>query len=144
MHFIHDLIYCTSARQQFAVIHNTMFNSKLTIQLVPIIFVQFAYTRILTIVFPSHACHSNARWETWYVLKTYTVKQSRHVDIRINCIFLTISMWYKQTVINTHIYTLEIIALFAISGLTDIVKIVPSVYQGNECIYLDIHVIVFA
>ena len=51
-------------------------------------------------------------------------------------------MWYKQTVINTHIYTLEIIALLAISGLTDIVKIVPSVYQGNECIYLDVHAIV--
>ena len=70
-------------------------------------------------------------------------KPSVHVDIRMNCVFLTISMWYKQTVINTQIYTLEIIALLAISGLTDIVKIVPSVYQGNECIYLDIHAIVF-
>ena len=70
-------------------------------------------------------------------------KQSRHVDIRMNCVFLTISMWYKQTVINTHIYTLEIIALLAISGLTDMVKTVPSVYQDNECIYLDIHAIVF-
>ena len=45
-------ISCTSARQQFAVIHNRMFNSKLTIQLVPIIFVQFANTRVLTIVLP--------------------------------------------------------------------------------------------
>ena len=50
MQFIHDVIYCTSARQQFPVIHNKMFNSKLTIQLVPIIFVQFAHTRVLTIV----------------------------------------------------------------------------------------------
>ena len=33
--FTPDVIYCTSARQQFAFIHNTMFNSKLTIQLVP-------------------------------------------------------------------------------------------------------------
>ena len=62
MQFIHDVIYCTSARQQFAVIHNTMCNSKLTIQLVPIIFVQFAHTRVLTIVLPSHACHSTAKW----------------------------------------------------------------------------------
>ena len=45
--------------------------------------------------------------------------------------------------INTHIYILEITALLAISGFTDMVKIVPSVYQGNECIYLDIHAIVF-
>ena len=52
MQFIHDVIYCTSARQQFAVIHSTMFNSKLTIQLVPISFVQFAHTRVLTIVLP--------------------------------------------------------------------------------------------
>ena len=64
MQFIHDVIYCTSARQQFAVIHNTMFHSKLTIQLVPIIFVQFAHTRVLTIVLPSHACHSTAKWVT--------------------------------------------------------------------------------
>ena len=41
-----------------------MFNSKLTIQLVPIIFVQFAHTRVLTIVLPSHACHSTAKWVT--------------------------------------------------------------------------------
>ena len=60
MQFIHDVIYCTSARQQFAVIHNTMFNSKLTIQLFPIIFVQFAHTRVLTIVLPSNTCHSTA------------------------------------------------------------------------------------
>ena len=64
MQFINDVIYCTSARQQFAVIHNTMFNSKLTIQLVPIIFVQFAHTRALTIVLPSHAWHSTAKWVT--------------------------------------------------------------------------------
>ena len=61
----------------------------------------------------------------------------------MNCVFLTIPMRYKQTVINTHIYTLKINALLANSELTDIVKIVPSVYQGNECIYLDIHAIVF-
>ena len=61
MQFIHHVIYCTSARQQFAVIHNTMFNLKLTIQLVPIIFVQFAHTRVLTIVLPSHACHSTEK-----------------------------------------------------------------------------------
>ena len=64
MQFIHDVIYCTSARQQFAVIHNTKFNSKLEIQLVPIIFVQIAHTRVLTIVLPSHACHSTAKWVT--------------------------------------------------------------------------------
>ena len=51
MQFIHDVIYCASARQQFAVIHNRMFNSQLTIQLVPIIFVQFTHTRVLTIIF---------------------------------------------------------------------------------------------
>ena len=61
MQFIHDVIYSTSARQQFSVIHNTMFNSKLTIQLVSIIFVQFAHTRVLTTVLPSHACHSTAK-----------------------------------------------------------------------------------
>ena len=77
MQFIHDLIYCTSARQQFAVIQNTMFNSKLTIQLVPIIFVQFAHTRVLTIVLLSHACHSTVKWTTWYVLKTYTLTQTK-------------------------------------------------------------------
>ena len=38
---------------------------------------------------------------------------------------------------------MEIAALLTISGLTDIVKIVPSVYQSDECIYLDIHAIVF-
>ena len=64
MQFIHDVIYCTSARWQFAVIHITMLNSKLTIQLIPIIFVQFAHTRVLTIVLPSHACHSTAKWVT--------------------------------------------------------------------------------
>ena len=64
MQFIHDVIYCTTARQQFAVIHNTMFNSKLTIQFVPIIFVQFAHTRVLTIVLPSHACHITANLVT--------------------------------------------------------------------------------
>ena len=64
MQFIHDIIYCTSARQQFSVIPNTMFNSKLTIQLVPIIFVQFAHTRVLTIVLSSHACHTTAKWVT--------------------------------------------------------------------------------
>ena len=64
MQFIHDVIYCTSARQQFAFIHKTMFNSKLTLQLVPIIFVKFAHTRVLTIVLPSHACHSTAKWVT--------------------------------------------------------------------------------
>ena len=37
---------------------------KLTIQLVPIIFVQFAHTRVLTIVLPSHACHSTEKWVT--------------------------------------------------------------------------------
>ena len=37
MQLIHDVIYCTSARQQFSVSPNTMFHSKLTIQLVPII-----------------------------------------------------------------------------------------------------------
>ena len=52
-------------------------------------------------------------------------------------------MWYKQTVINTHIYILEIIALLALSGFIDRVKIVPCVHQGDECIYLDIHAIVF-
>ena len=64
MQFIHDVIYCTSARQQFALIRNTMFNSKLTIQLVPIIFVQFVHTRVLNIVLPSHACHSSVKWIT--------------------------------------------------------------------------------
>ena len=64
MQFMHGVIYCTSARQQFAVIYNTMFNSQLTIQLVPIIFVQFAHTRVLAIVLPSHACHSTAKWVT--------------------------------------------------------------------------------
>ena len=48
MQFIHDVIYCTSARQQFAFIHNRMFNSKLTILVVSIIFVQFAHTRVLS------------------------------------------------------------------------------------------------
>ena len=64
MQFINDVIYCTSARQQFAVIHNRMFHSKLTIQLVPIISVQFGHTRVLTIVLPAHACHSTAKWVT--------------------------------------------------------------------------------
>ena len=77
MQFIHDVIYCTSARQHSTVIHNRMFNSKLTIQLVPIIFVQFAHTRVLTIVLPSHACHSTAKWVTRYVLKTYTLTQTK-------------------------------------------------------------------
>ena len=64
MQFIHHVVYCTSARQQFAVIHNTMYNSKFTIQLVPIIFVQFAHTRVLTIVIQLHACYSTAKWVT--------------------------------------------------------------------------------
>ena len=45
MQFIHHVMYCTSARQQFAAIHNTMCNSKLTIQLVPIIFELFAHIK---------------------------------------------------------------------------------------------------
>ena len=61
MQLIHDVIYCKSARQQFSVIPNTMFHSKLTIQLVPIIFVQFAHTRVLTTVLPSHVCHWTAK-----------------------------------------------------------------------------------
>ena len=64
MQFIHDVMYCTCARQQFAVIHNKMCNSKLTIQLVPIIFVQFTHTRVLTIFIPSHTWYSIAKWET--------------------------------------------------------------------------------
>ena len=64
MQLIHDVIYCTSARQQFSVIPNTVFNSKLTIQLVPIIFVQFAHTRVLTPVLPSHACYRTAKLVT--------------------------------------------------------------------------------
>ena len=63
MQLIHDVIYCTSARQQFSVIPNTMFHSKLTIQLVPIIF-YFAHTRVMTTVLPSHACHSTAKLVT--------------------------------------------------------------------------------
>ena len=38
----------------------------------------------------------------------------------------------------------EIIAKLAINGLTNIVKIVPSVYLDNECICVDIHAIFFA
>ena len=64
MQLIYDVIYCTSARQQFTVIHNTMFHSKLTIQLVPIIFVQLAHTRVVTTDLPSHACHRTAKWVT--------------------------------------------------------------------------------
>ena len=52
-------------------------------------------------------------------------------------------MWDKQSVINTYIYILEVVAWVAISRFTDIVKIVISVYKGNECKYFDIHAIVF-
>ena len=51
-------------------------------------FVQFAHTRVLTIVIPSHACHSTAKWVTWYVLQTYTLAQkSRYVHMSMNCVF---------------------------------------------------------
>ena len=62
--FTPDVICCTSSRQQFAFIHNTMLNSKLTIQLVPITFVLLPHTRILTIVLSSNACHSTYKWVT--------------------------------------------------------------------------------
>ena len=42
------------------------------------------------------------------------------------------------------IYILEIIAKLAVNGLTNIVKIVPSVYLDNECICVDIYAIFFA
>ena len=58
------VIYCTSARQQFAFIDHTMFNSKLTIQFVPITFVQFAHTIVLTIILPTNASHSSAKCVT--------------------------------------------------------------------------------
>ena len=109
--FTPDFIYSTSSRQQFAFIHNTMFNSKLTIQLVPITFVLFPHTRVLTIVLSSNACHSTYKWVTWYLLKNIlSHKQSRTSDIKMNCVLWTISTWYKQTVHNTNIYKLEIIA----------------------------------
>ena len=70
-------------------------------------------------------------------------KHSRYVHMRMNCVLWTISMWDKQSVIDTYIYILEVIAWVAISRFTDIVKIVISVYKGNECKYFDIHAIVF-
>ena len=99
------------SRQQFAFIHNTMFNSKLRIQLVPITFVLLPNTRVLTIVLSSNACHSTYKWVTWYLLKNIlSHKQSRTSDIKMNCLSWTISTWYKQTVHNTNMYKLEIIA----------------------------------
>ena len=62
--FTLDFIYSTSSRQQFAFIHNTMFNSKLTTWLVPITFVLLPHTRVLTIVLSSNACHSTYKWVT--------------------------------------------------------------------------------
>ena len=62
--FTPDVIYCTSSRQQFAFIHNTMFNLKLTIQLVLITFVLLPHTRVLTIFLSSNACHSTYKWVT--------------------------------------------------------------------------------
>ena len=51
-------------RQQFAFIYNTMFNSKLTMKLVPITFAPFACTRILTTVLPSNEYYSTNKWVT--------------------------------------------------------------------------------
>ena len=62
--FTPDVIYCTAARQQFSFIHNTMFDSTFTIQLVPITFVKFVHTSVLTIVLPPNACHSTSKWVT--------------------------------------------------------------------------------
>ena len=62
--FTPDVICCTSSRQQFAFIHNAMFNSKLTIHLVTITFVLIPHTRVLTIVLSSNACHSTYKWVT--------------------------------------------------------------------------------
>ena len=54
-----------------------MFNSKLTIQFVPITFVQFAHTRVEAITLQSNACHSTAKCVTYNVLKTYTLTQAK-------------------------------------------------------------------
>ena len=51
-------------QQQFAVIYNTMYNSKLTIKLVPITFALFACTRVLTTGLPSNECHTTNKWVT--------------------------------------------------------------------------------
>ena len=75
--FTPDVIYCTSARKEFAVNHYTMLNSRLTIQLVLITFVQFPHKRALTMVSPSNGCHSNSKWVTWYVLKACTLTQGK-------------------------------------------------------------------
>ena len=62
--------------KQFAVIHYTVFNSNLAIQLVLITFIQFAHKMVLTMVLPSHGCHSNLQWVTLYVLKTYMLTEA--------------------------------------------------------------------
>ena len=62
--FTYAVIYCTSAREQFAFIDNTMFNSKHTIQFFLITFVQFAHIQVLHIILQSNACHSTARCVT--------------------------------------------------------------------------------
>ena len=105
-----------------------MFNSKLTIQLVPITSALSAHTRVLNTVLPSNECHSTNKWVTWYLLKNiFSHKQSSNWDRKMNCVLLTVLTWYKQTVHHTHIYKFEIITKCAINALTHTVKIVPSV-----------------
>ena len=51
-------------QQQFAVIYNTMFKSKLTIKLVPITFALFACTRVLTTVYHQMNVTALKKWVT--------------------------------------------------------------------------------
>ena len=98
-----------------------MFNSKLTIKLVPITFTLFACTRVLTTVLPANECHSTNKWVTWDLLKNiFSYKQTSNWERKMNCVLLTLSTWYKQTVHHTHIYKLEIITKCVINALQNV------------------------
>ena len=63
-HNPHLIQFTAHVQQQFAIIYNTMFKSKLTIKLVPITFAIFAHTRVLATVLSSNECHSTNTWVT--------------------------------------------------------------------------------
>ena len=86
-----------------------MFNAKLTIQLVPITFGAICSYKSTDYSFTIKCMSQHLKMVTLDLLKNiFSHKQSRKLRHKMNCVLLTISMWYKQSIHNTNIYKLEI------------------------------------
>ena len=106
-------MYCTSSRQQFAVIHNMQcLPQSLQFSSLPITFVQFPHKRVLTIVLPLNGCHSTSKLGNIICTEniyTVTIKvENEDIESQL-CIMNYINLIETNWFINTNIYTLEII-----------------------------------